>query len=296
MATASNTISLATKYARVLDEVVEASSKTGLLASPDDLKAEFVGAGTVKVPKISLAPLGNYSKTGGYPTGAVTYEFETFTLAYDRGRQFDIDNMDNEQTGGNVVPAVLSQFARTQVVPEVDAIRIARFATGAGHVKELLSAPSHSTIKAEWNAMLEAIDEAGGDPAAGLVFVTPATMTALKDAFSRQFASENDLDTRISMLDGVRIVTVPSARMKSAITVSDNGWTAHEDAVDVYMLYVDPSAVRMIAKHENMRTFAPEVNQDADATRVQYRLYHDAVVYENKADLIYCLRADDGIS
>lgn len=285
----ANTITRAEKYATMLDEVVIAASKTELLSTPDDLKAEFVGTGTVKVPKIDMPALGTYSKTNGFPAGAVTYDFETFTLAYDRGRQFDIDAMDDEETGGNVVPSVLGQFARTKVVPEVDAVRIARYAAAAGNVVEQ-AAPTKDNIRASIDTMAETLDELGVMPEDGILFVRPTVRTAIKNAYSREFSTETVLNTNVDVVDGFKIVTMPSSRMWDEITVGDNGFAPAEGASEVWAIYVHKDAVRQIAKHEKMRTFAPDVNQDADATKVQYRLYHDAMVLANKADLIYCIK------
>jgi len=285
----ANTITRAEKYATMLDEVVIAASKTELLSTADDLKAEFVGVGTVKVPKIDMPALGAYSKTNGFPAGSVTYDFETFTLAYDRGRQFDIDAMDDEETGGNVVPSVLGQFARTKVVPEVDAVRIARYAAAAGNTVEQ-AAPTKDNVRASIDTMAETLDELGVMPEDGILFVRPTVRTAIKNAYSREFSTETVLNTNVDVVDGFKIVTMPSSRMWDEITVGDNGFAPAEGASEVWAIYVHKDAVRQIAKHEKMRTFAPDVNQDADATKVQYRLYHDAMVLANKADLIYCIK------
>lgn len=291
----ANTITRGEKYANMLDEVIVHASKTGLLSTPEDLKAEFVGVGTVKVPKITMSALGNYSKADGFPAGTVTYDYETFTLAYDRGREFMIDAMDDEETNGNVVPAVLAQFARTKVVPEVDAVRIARYATGAGKVVKD-AAPTSSNIAAKFDAIVEYLDELGHDPADGILFVRPAVKQLLKGMVNREFGMEEVISRKLAVLDDIKIESMPSTRMKTAITVGSDGWAAHEDAVDVWAIFVPVSGVRQIAKHEKMRTFAPDVNQAADATKIQYRLYHDAVVLANKAAAIYCLQDVDAES
>ena len=50
---------------------------------------------------------------------------------------------------------------------------------------------------------------------------------------------------------------------------------------------IHPSAAAVLNKHEKLRYFSPDVNQDKEAHKWQYRLFHDVFVYENKADLIY---------
>lgn len=58
-------------------------------------------------------------------------------------------------------------------------------------------------------------------------------------------------------------------------------------ARDINFLIVKPEAVIQIAKHGKMRVFDPDVNQKADAYKVDYRIYHDAWALENKLDGIY---------
>ena len=50
---------------------------------------------------------------------------------------------------------------------------------------------------------------------------------------------------------------------------------------------IHPSAAAVLNKHEKLRYFSPDVNQDKEAHKWQYRLLHDVFVYENKAGLIY---------
>ena len=52
-------------------------------------------------------------------------------------------------------------------------------------------------------------------------------------------------------------------------------------------MIVNPAAAAAIQKHQTLRYFPPEVNQDADAHKWQYRVFHDLLTYDNKASLIY---------
>lgn len=50
---------------------------------------------------------------------------------------------------------------------------------------------------------------------------------------------------------------------------------------------VHPSAVAALSRLAKLRYFSPDVNQDDDAHKWQYRLFHDLWVYKNKKQLIY---------
>ena len=88
-----NSIALAQRFVPVLDEVYKYASKPAIL---DETQVEFVNANTVKVFKLSMDGLGNYSRNNGYVAGSVTGAWETMTLSKDRARTFSVDAMDNE--------------------------------------------------------------------------------------------------------------------------------------------------------------------------------------------------------
>jgi hypothetical protein len=46
-------------------------------------------------------------------------------------------------------------------------------------------------------------------------------------------------------------------------------------------------AVIAIVKQDKVRTFAPNVNQDKDSWKMQYRKYHTLIIPDNKTDGIY---------
>ena len=48
-----------------------------------------------------------------------------------------------------------------------------------------------------------------------------------------------------------------------------------------------PEAAAAISKHEKLRYFSPDVNQDDEAHKWQYRLFHDIIMYYQKKGLIY---------
>jgi hypothetical protein len=52
-------------------------------------------------------------------------------------------------------------------------------------------------------------------------------------------------------------------------------------------MVVHPSALIQVAKHDQLKLFDPDTNQDKDGWKIQYRLYHDAFVLDNKVDGVY---------
>ena len=52
-------------------------------------------------------------------------------------------------------------------------------------------------------------------------------------------------------------------------------------------MIVHPSAIMQVVKHAAPRIFSPAVNQEADAWKFDYRVYHDAFVKDNKVNGIF---------
>lgn len=117
----ANSISLAQRYLPMLDEVYKDTARTVILDNPN---VEFVGGNAVKVYKTSMDGLADYGRNTGYVNGAVNGTWETMTLSQDRGRSFQIDRMDNEETLDLAFGTLAGEFIRTRVTPEVDALNV----------------------------------------------------------------------------------------------------------------------------------------------------------------------------
>ncbi|MBA3572545.1 MAG: hypothetical protein H0W34_11370 [Pyrinomonadaceae bacterium] len=286
----ANAIDLVTRYMPLLDATYKSGSITARMDSPSQ---PFEGAGVIKVMKTSIVGLGTYSRATGYPKGDVTITWETMTLAASRGREFSIDRMDNEETLDQAFGTLAGEFVRTQVNPEVDAYRFAKYASWSG-----ISTTTGATLTA--GTILAALDVASAQlnadevPLEGRVlYVSDSVLGYLEGAVTRMLSNENAIDRRVRTYNGMELVMVPQGRFKTAVdldagaTTSAGGYAAAAGAKDINFMLIYPPAVLQATKLENMKIFAPEVNQSKDAWLFQYRLYHDAFVYDNKVDGIY---------
>ena len=128
----ANTIALRKQYSTLLDEVYKLSSLTAVLDGPNELVKEGANANEILIPKLSMQGLADYNKSTGYVAGDVTLDYETKKCAYDRGRMFNVDAMDNIESAGIAFGRLSGEFLRTQVVPELDAYRLASYAQISG--------------------------------------------------------------------------------------------------------------------------------------------------------------------
>lgn len=276
----ANTIALRKAYSTLLDEVYKLSSLTAILDGPNDLVKEGANAGEILIPKMTMQGLANYNKQTGYVAGDVTMEYETKKCDYDRGRMFTVDSMDNIETAGVAFGRLSGEFVRTQVVPEIDAWRLAKYAGMASDpVAEAIS-DAKTGIKAI-RAGKTSIENAEANPATCYLFIS----ASLKGDI-------DDLDTTASkkVLEGwAGVISVPAGRFfdKVDLTAGEAGGFTHASGKAIDFLIVDKLAVIQHQKHTVSKIITPEQNQDADAWKFGYRTVGIAEVKDNKKKGIY---------
>lgn len=288
-------------FTKRLDTILMKETCTADLNMNQDLLGEFTGKGTVQIAKIAMDGLADHERGGGFVPGGVTLDWEEMALEFERDREFSIDVLDDEERELLVSANVMGEFARTKVVPEVDAIRFARLSENAGNdATAALATPTDvesAVLLAE-----EAMQDAGEELSGCLLYLTSHMKTLLRQAQPYRMGVGESPNGNFDTFDNMRIKIVPSARFYSAIDLLD-GKTPGEEAggyrkhvstgasdaagVAINFMMLSPKACAGITKHEKLRYFAPDVNQDDDAHKWQYRLFHDLLVYENKKDLIY---------
>lgn len=288
----ANSIELAEKFMPILDGIYKTASKTARMDSPT---LPFDGADTVKVFKTNVVGLGAYSRTTGYPVGDVTGVWEALQLTQSRGREFNIDRMDNEETLGMAFGKLAGEFVRTQVVPEVDAYRFAKYANDANIQKVGAGATlDSSTVVAAIDAAIAALNAEEVPEDGRILYISDSVKGFLESAINRTLSNENAADKRLNYYNGMEVVMVPQKRFYTAITL-DPGATANAGGyaktaatgADINFMIIYPESVLQATKLANLKIFDPQTNQGMDAWKFQYRLYHDAFVYQNKAKGIY---------
>lgn len=300
-----NSIALAQKYLPMLDEVYKASAKAAIL---DATKVDIVGGNTVKVFKTAMDGMGDYSRNNGFVDGSVTGTWETLTLTKDRGRSFQIDRMDNEETLDLAFGTLAGEFIRTKVVPEVDAYTFAKM---AGTTSILAGTPADITVgTTDVPSLIEDaekdMNEAEVPEEGRILFISETAYAGLKNKIVRQTLNgDENINRMVETFDGMRIIHVPQTRFYTAITLYD-GTTSGQEAggyigtattgYKINFLIVHPSAVCKVVKHVLPRIFTPDENQKADAWKFDYRLYHDMFVYDNKVKGIYLHRGSTALS
>ena len=283
-----NVIELAKIYMPMLDEVYKNASLTGDLDTAAELIREGYNANEIIIPKIDMDGLADYSRNSGYVKGDVALEWETVKAEFDRGRRFDVDDLDNIETGGIAFGKLAGEFIRTKVVPELDAYRFASYA----QIEGISSASKKITTGA---AAIEAIRTAMTQmdedevPTEGRILYISPTIKGMID----------DMDTTKSRKvfeDLSKVVKIPKSRFYTKITQYDGktsgqekgGFVKADDGVGINFMIIHPSAVIQANKLVKPKILSPDVNPDGDSWIYGYRLVSISKAYENKVAGIYC--------
>lgn len=292
----ANAITTITKYLPLLDQVYAVASVSAILDTPNALVRETADAKTVLIAQTSMSGLGDYSRADGFVSGDLTLTWKPYTFEYDRGRTFQIDAMDDMETMGLAFGSLAGEFVRVKVTPEIDAIRFAKYATNAGtKVEAVLTNKTAVSAIATAEVDMEEKEVALNNC---VLFMTPTVYGYVKDDtehFQRTLVPSENPNRNFGSFDEMPIAKVPQSRFYTAVdTLSGKedqaagGFAKAEGAKDINFMIIDRASVIQLIKHGKIRVFDPDTNQSADAYKVDYRIYHDAWVLDNKKNGIYC--------
>jgi hypothetical protein len=297
-----NTLSYATLFQKQLDEQMIQEATSGWMEQNAG-QVIYSGGNTIKIPKISMDGLGNYDRDAGYVQGGVTLAYETLTMGQDRGRKFQLDRNDVDETNFVASAAnVMTQFQRTKVIPEVDAYRYSKLATlaiAAGNTGTYT--PATATILGQLLADIATVQDIIGESEQLIVTMSYATATILSqaDKITKMLDvvdfAQGGVNTKVQSLDGTPIKRVPSARLKTAYTFNDGkttgqtvgGFVAAGGALTINWLISARRAPIAISKTDRMKIFDPDTNQNADSWLLEYRKYHELWTPDNKLTSVF---------
>lgn len=298
-----NTLQTATLFQTQLDLVAQQEALTGWMEANAG-QVIYNGGKEIKIPKMAVQGLANYDRDNGYTQGSVTLEYETRTMTQDRGRQFQLDAMDVDETNFIATAStVMGEFQRTQVVPEIDAYRLSKIATDVitankSGMIEYGYTPAEATVLRKIKEGIQKIRDAGynGDlviHATGAVVLELTMFLASK--LQTETISVGGIDITVPAIDKAAIIETPQNRMYTAITMYDGttsgqkegGYVKGASALDVNFMILPRVAPIAVSKQDKMRIFDPETYQKANAWSMDYRRYHDLWLKDNSLPLIY---------
>jgi len=283
-----NSLEFAKKFLPVLDSIYKESSITQ--GMDIGKKLDFTGVNEVKVRKVDTSGLGDYSRKNGYAKGGINVSWETMTLTEERGAELSMDRMDNEEVFHSFGDAT-GQFMRDWVVPELDAFRFAKYASANGISKATPTILTKDTIIAEIDEAIRQLN-ANEIPILGrMLYINSDLQPLLNNALTRSWGSQGAISTILNNYNGIPIKYVPPTRFYSEIVLNDGttewGYKKSTNGKNINFMLIHPQAIVQVVKFAKPKIFTPDENQIIDKWVFQFRIYHDAFVYENKAKGIY---------
>lgn len=293
-----NTLQYSQQFQTVLDAQMLASATSAFMEANAG-QVKYDGGDTVHIPEISMQGLAKYDRDDGFNQGSVTLKFNPYKMTQDRGRTFQLDSMDvNETNFVATAGTVMGEFQRTQVIPEIDAYRyskIAALATAENKVNTGFT-PAVATILEKLEAEITEIQDVVGEDEGLIVVMSTKLRTILNNAdkFNRYLNvaefKNGSINTTVKSFNDIPILGVPSARMKTAYVFNDGktanqqagGFKADTGAKDINWIIMPQRAPIAVSKTDKVRVFSPDINQKADAWKIDYRKYHDLWIPKNR--------------
>ena len=289
-------------YQQFIDEELVAASATAWMI-PEAGKVRFTGGRDVEISTLSTSGLGNYDATksdgSAYPSGTVSNDWTTYTLAMDRGVKFALDRTSPNDTNFLATAEnVIREFARNALVREQDAYLIQKLyalanADTAHKGTHIVSAAlTKSNIIEKVCGLLQTVrdDAEVMDGYVALVshknksaFLAAATGTYHSITFGAGVSINGVTYDNVMLLDDLPCIFVPQSRMKTAVTVqtgsgNSGGIVSATGAQDINVLLAHCSAPLAVSKLDSIKQFGPEENQFFDGTAIQARYLYDLFV------------------
>lgn len=295
---AINTLQYSQQFQTVLDAQMLASATSAFMEANAG-QVKYDGGDTVHIPEISMQGLAKYDRDEGFNQGSVTLKFNPYKMTQDRGRTFQLDSMDvNETNFVATAGTVMGEFQRTQVIPEIDSYRYSKIAALATAENKVTTGftPAVATILEKLEAEITEIQDVVGEDDGLIVVMSTKLRTILNNAdkFNRYLNvaefKNGSINTTVKSFNDIPILGVPSARMKTAYVFNDGktanqqagGFKADTGAKDINWIIMPQRAPIAVSKTDKVRVFTPDINQKADAWKIDYRKYHDLWIPKNR--------------
>lgn len=295
---AINTLQYSQQFQTVLDAQMLASATSAFMEANAG-QVKYDGGDTVHIPEISMQGLAKYDRDEGFNQGSVTLKFNPYKMTQDRGRTFQLDSMDvNETNFVATAGTVMGEFQRTQVIPEIDSYRYSKIAALATAENKVTTGftPAVATILEKLEAEITEIQDVVGEDEGLIIVMSTKLRTILNNAdkFNRYLNvaefKNGSVNTTVKSFNDIPILGVPSARMKTAYVFNDGktanqqagGFKADTGAKEINWIIMPQRAPIAVSKTDKVRVFTPELNQKADAWKIDYRKYHDLWIPKNR--------------
>jgi hypothetical protein len=290
-----NELNYAKVYSEALAQAFPYALNFGALyATKNNGRYRFKGGKTVEIPVINTTGRVNSDRDGidglsrnyenSWETKELTNQRKWSTLIHPA----DVDQTDYAATISNIT----SVFNNEHKFPEMDAYTISKIYSdwvALGKSAQSITLTEENVISV-FDELMAEMTESRVPVIGRILYVTPAVMKLLKSssAIGRSLdvkSGGGEINRTVTMLDGVAVVEVPAALMKTAYDF-DNGWQVSDGASQIGMLLIHPESVITPVSYE----FAC-LDEPSATTGGKYAYYE-----ESFEDVFVLNRRADGIA
>ena len=287
-------LNYAKEYSQALAQAFPYSLYFGALYNtPNNGRYRWTGAKTIEIPTISTTGRVDADRdTIGNAARNYNNAWEPKVLENQRKWSTLIHPADIDQTNHVASIANITHvYNEEQKFPEMDAYTVSKlYADWAGQSKTASTTVlTEENVLAEFDTLMEKMDEARVPVTGRILYVTPAINTLIKNAkqITRTInveSSGSTINRKVSRIDEVEIVPVPSTLMKTAYDFT-TGWKAGGSAKQIHMLLVHPIAVITPVSYQ-----FSQLDEPSATTEGKYYYYEesfeDVFILNKKADAI----------
>ena len=287
-------LNYAKEYSQALAQAFPYSLYFGALYNtPNNGRYRWTGAKTIEIPTISTTGRVDADRdTIGNAARNYNNAWETKVLENQRKWSTLIHPADIDQTNHVASIANITQvYNEEQKFPEMDAYTVSKlYADWTGQSKTASTTVlTEDNVLAEFDALMEKMDEARVPVTGRILYVTPAINTLIKNAkqITRTINVESagsTINRKVSRIDEVEIIAVPSTLMKTSYNFT-TGWVAGGSAKQIHMLLVHPIAVITPVSYQ-----FSQLDEPSAKTEGKYYYYEesfeDVFILNKKADAI----------
>ena len=267
---------------KLLDKIYASESTTSDFDINGDLVQAGKNANEIIVPVLDMDGLGDFDRNSGYIGGDIQLTNETKKFNYERGRKLKTDAIDNEETGGVILANVSAEFLRTKVIPEVDAVRYSTYCAIPQISKTTGTYADAQSVYSAIAALYDKMTDDGVPESDRHLRITSTLLGFIRDMDT--YKSKELLNKFAS------VKTVPQARFKTVIKLKDGvsegekvgGFEPGTGAKDINFMIIHKPALLQYTKHNKMKVFTPDQDQDGDNYKWLYRIYGLNDYYANK--------------
>lgn len=267
---------------KLLDKIYASESTTSDFDINGDLVQAGKNANEIIVPVLDMDGLGDFDRNSGYVGGDIQLTNETKKFNYERGRKLKTDAIDNEETGGVILANVSAEFLRTKVIPEVDAVRYSTYCAIPQISKTTGTYADAQSVYSAIAALYDKMTDDGVPESDRHLRITSTLLGFIRDMDT--YKSKELLNKFAS------VKTVPQARFKTVIKLKDGvsegekvgGFEPGTGAKDINFMIIHKPALLQYTKHNKMKVFTPDQDQDGDNYKWLYRIYGLNDYYANK--------------